>query len=84
VDSLDDVHDGLQHARENACAANSSQSICPFGSVIEEDVKMVQILHQLGVRIMQLSYNNQSGWRRVVMKSKTAVSPGLVSRLLVR
>ena len=29
-------------------------------SPIEDDVKMVQILHQLGVRIMQLSYNNQS------------------------
>jgi microsomal dipeptidase-like Zn-dependent dipeptidase len=29
-------------------------------SPIEDDVKMVEILHQLGVRIMQLSYNNQS------------------------
>ncbi|MDC1144091.1 membrane dipeptidase [Porticoccaceae bacterium] len=29
-------------------------------SPIEDDVKMVQILQQLGVRIMQLSYNNQS------------------------
>ncbi|MBT5387682.1 MAG: membrane dipeptidase [Porticoccaceae bacterium] len=29
-------------------------------SPIEDDVKMVQILHQLGVRVMQLSYNNQS------------------------
>ena len=29
-------------------------------SPMEDDVKMVQILHQLGVRIMQLSYNNQS------------------------
>jgi membrane dipeptidase len=29
-------------------------------SPIEDDVNMVQILHQLGVRIMQLSYNNQS------------------------
>lgn len=29
-------------------------------SPIEDDVKMVEILHQLGVRIMQLTYNNQS------------------------
>jgi microsomal dipeptidase-like Zn-dependent dipeptidase len=29
-------------------------------SPIEDDVKMVEILQQLGVRIMQLSYNNQS------------------------
>ena len=29
-------------------------------SPIEDDIKMVQILQQLGVRIMQLSYNNQS------------------------
>jgi len=29
-------------------------------SPIEDDVKMVEILHTLGVRIMQLSYNNQS------------------------
>ena len=29
-------------------------------SPIEDDLKMVQILHELGVRIMQLTYNNQS------------------------
>ena len=29
-------------------------------SPIEDDVKMIEILHQLGVRIMQLTYNNQS------------------------
>ena len=29
-------------------------------SPIEDDVKMVEILHRLGVRIMQLTYNNQS------------------------
>ena len=29
-------------------------------SPIEDDVKMVEILYQLGVRIMQLTYNNQS------------------------
>ncbi|MDE0840789.1 MAG: membrane dipeptidase [Porticoccaceae bacterium] len=29
-------------------------------SPIEDDVKMVEILHQLGVRVMQLTYNNQS------------------------
>ena len=29
-------------------------------SPVEDDIKMVEILHQLGVRIMQLSYNNQS------------------------
>ncbi len=29
-------------------------------SPIEDDVKMVEILQQLGVRIMQLTYNNQS------------------------
>jgi microsomal dipeptidase-like Zn-dependent dipeptidase len=29
-------------------------------SPIEDDVKMVEILHTLGIRIMQLTYNNQS------------------------
>lgn len=29
-------------------------------SPIEDDLKLVQIFHELGVRIMQLSYNNQS------------------------
>lgn len=29
-------------------------------SPIEDNVRMVQILHELGVRVMQLSYNNQS------------------------
>ena len=29
-------------------------------SPIEDNIQMVQILHELGIRIMQLSYNNQS------------------------
>lgn len=29
-------------------------------SPIEDDLRMVQVFHELGVRIMQLSYNNQS------------------------
>lgn len=45
-------------------AQNSNRTAVFFGfqtpSPMEEDLGLIQILHQLGARFMQLSYNNQS------------------------
>lgn len=50
--------DDVQHARD------SGRTAIFFGfqnpSPIEDDIGLIEIVHQLGVRFMQLTYNNQS------------------------
>ena len=60
-------HDLILHARsaDDVRAAQESGRVgIVFGfqncSPIEDDLRYVQVFHELGVRIMQLSYNNQS------------------------
>lgn len=50
--------DDVKHARESNRTAIFFGSQNP--SPIEDDIGLVEILHRLGVRFMQLSYNNQS------------------------
>ncbi|MEM9967658.1 MAG: membrane dipeptidase [Pseudomonadota bacterium] len=51
-------------ADDVALAQNTSRTAVFFGfqnpSPIEDDIGLLEICHQLGVRFMQLSYNNQS------------------------
>jgi membrane dipeptidase len=51
-------------ASDVAAAQASGRTAIFFGlqnpSPIEDDIGLVEVLHQLGVRFMQLSYNNQS------------------------
>jgi membrane dipeptidase len=69
--------DLILHARTAAdieAASSSGRTAIIFGiqnpSPIESDLGLVEILHTLGVRFMQLSYNNQSllcsGWQEPV------------------
>ena len=60
-------HDLILHARSanDVLAAQQSGRVgIVFGfqncSPLEDDLRHVQVFHELGVRIMQLSYNNQS------------------------
>lgn len=54
----------VRNAIELQAAVDSNRLGIIFGlqncSPIEDDLSLVQILHELGVRFMQLSYNNQS------------------------
>ena len=59
--------DLICHARTGAevrAAATSGRTAIVFGaqnpSPIEDDIGLVEVLHTLGLRFMQLSYNNQS------------------------
>lgn len=47
----------LQAAKEGRTGIIYALQNC---SAIEDDIGLVEILHQLGVRVMQLTYNNQS------------------------
>lgn len=59
---------GNDHACKNAedirVAKRDGRTAIIFGcqncSPIEDDIGLVEVLHQLGIRFMQLSYNNQS------------------------
>ena len=48
----------------------------------EDDIGLIEILHQLGVRFMQLSYNNQSLLATGCYEAEDPVLPVLVGRLL--
>ncbi|MGI9237525.1 MAG: membrane dipeptidase [Woeseiaceae bacterium] len=54
----------VRSSSDIAAARSSSRVGIVFGfqncSPIEDDLRLVQVFHELGVRIMQLSYNNQS------------------------
>ena len=50
--------DDIAHARESGRTAIFFGAQNP--SCIEDDIGLVAVLHQLGLRFMQLSYNNQS------------------------
>lgn len=54
----------VRNAADVAEARESGRVGIVFGfqncSPIEDDLRLVQVFHELGVRIMQLSYNNQS------------------------
>src|SRR5690606_37956875 len=58
------------NGREMESVIASGRTAILFGaqnpSPIEADIRLVEVLHQLGIRFMQLSYNNQSllctGW----------------------
>ncbi len=59
--------DLICHARTAAdirAAKRASKTAVVFGfqnpSPIEDDIGLVQVFHELGVRVMQLTYNNQS------------------------
>lgn len=60
ADLIRPVHSGTDVRR----AVEESRTGVVFGfqncSPIEDDIGLVQVLHELGVRFMQLSYNNQS------------------------
>ena len=49
---------------------------------MEDDIGLIEILHQLGVRFMQLSYNTQSLLATGCYRQKIRVLPVLVGRLL--
>ena len=52
-----DAADILEAQRQNKLGIILGFQNC---SPIEDDLALIQVLHELGVRIMQLSYNNQS------------------------
>jgi membrane dipeptidase len=87
------VHgDLICHARSGAeieAAAASGRTAIVFGiqnpAPIENDLGLVEILHTLGIRFMQLSYNNQSllcaGWQEPVDTGVTRFGREVVAEM---
>ncbi len=84
--------DLIMHARTAAdieAAASSGRTAIIFGTQnplpIESDLGLVEILHTLGIRFMQLSYNNQSllcaGWQEPVDSGVTRFGREVIAEM---
>lgn len=79
--------DRIFHGRWSSCvdiAKATGRTAIFFGfqnpSPIEDDIGLVEILHTLGARFMQLSYNNQSLLATGCYEANDPASPEWVAR----